>query len=83
MVISSHLAAVRYVNPSNFLSIVSSVPFRLIEYILTIARIKFNFSIFCLFHRLYRGSEVTVGSEDPLQIFKGHICSRGVKWNTF
>ena len=30
------------------------------------------------------GSEVTVGSEDPLQKnFKGHICSRGVKWNTF
>ena len=30
------------------------------------------------------GSEVTVGSEDPLQIFfKEHICSRGVKWNTF
>ena len=23
-----------------------------------------------------------MGSEDPLQFFKGHICSWGVKWNT-
>ena len=41
----------------------------------------FNFG---LSYRLCRGSEVTVGSEDPLQnFFKGHVCSRGVKWNTF
>ena len=46
------------------------------------AKIKFRFTIFGLSHRLYRGSEVTVGSEDPLHVFKG-ICSRGVKWNTF
>ena len=44
----------------------------------------FRFSIFGLSHRLCRGSEVTVGSEDQLQnFFKGHICSGGVKWNTF
>ena len=35
-------------------------------------------------HRLCRGSEVRVGFEDQLQnFFKGHICSGGVKWNTF
>ena len=45
---------------------------------------KFRFSIFCISHRLCRGSEVTVGSEDQLQkFFNGHICSGGVKWNTF
>ena len=35
--------------------------------ILITAKIKFRFSIFGLSHRLYRGSEVPVGSEDPLQ----------------
>ena len=49
---------------------------------------KIQISIFGVSHRLgllYRGSEVTVGtSEDPLQkYFKGHICSRGIKWNMF
>ena len=48
------------------------------------AKTKFRFSIFGLSHRLCRGSKMTVGTEDQLQIFfKGHICSRGVKWNTF
>ena len=33
------------------------------------AKTKFRFSIFGLFHRQYRGSEVTMGSEDTLKIF--------------
>ena len=42
------------------------------ECILTMAKAKFRFSIFGLSHRLYRGSKVTVGSEDELQKnFKG------------
>ena len=65
--------------PSN----VSSVPFRLIEIHFDHCKNKIQILIFCLFHR---GSEVTVGSADPLQFFLkgiGPICSRGVKWNTF
>ena len=69
---------------SNFPFNVFSVPFRLIGIHFDHCKNKIQIFNFCLFHRLYRGSEVTVGSEDPLQIsFKGQICSRGVKWNTF
>ena len=42
---------------------------RYCECIFTMAKTKFRSSIFGLSHRLYRGSEVTVGSEDPLQNF--------------
>ena len=50
----------------------------------TMAKTKFRFSFFGLSHRLYKGSEVMVGSEDQLQkFFKGYICSGEVKWNTF
>ena len=38
-----------------------------------LAKTKLRFSIFGLSHSLHRGSEVTVGSVDPLQYFlKGH-----------
>ena len=38
---------------------------------------KIQISIFGLFHRLYRGSEVTMGSEDTLKILlKGIIFVR-------
>ena len=48
------------------------------------AKTKFTFSIVGLSHRLYRGSEVTVGSAVQLQKnVKGYICSGRVKWNTF
>ena len=60
-----------------------SVPFRLIGIHFDHCKNNMQIFNFCLFHRLYRGSEVTVGSEDPLHFFKGHFCSRGVKWNTF
>ena len=61
-----------------------SVPFRLIGIHFDHCKNKIQIFNFCLFHKLYRGSEVTVGSEDPLQNFlKGHICLSGVKWNTF
>ena len=54
------------------------------ECILTMAKTNFRFSVFCLFHRLYRGSEVTVGSEDPLQIvLKGIFVQEGSSGTRF
>ena len=41
---------------------------------------KIQIFFFYLSHRLCRGS---LGTEDQPQFFKGHICSGGVKWNTF
>ena len=48
---------------------VLSVPFRLIGIHFDHYKIKILIVNFCLFHRLYRGSEVTVGSEDTFQFF--------------
>ena len=62
----SRLATVGYVKP--------------LECILTNVKIKFRFSIFCLSNRLNRRSEVTVGSEDPLQFFfsqRAYLFKRG------
>ena len=87
MVISSHWVAVVYIImiiPSNFPLNVSSVRFRLIGIYFDHCKDKFKFSFFAFSLGYMEGSEVTVGSEDPLQnFFKGHICSRRVKWNTF
>ena len=57
------------VNPSNFQLSVFSVPFRLIGLHFDQCKNKMQIFNLCLFHRLYRGSEVVVGSEDPLQNF--------------
>ena len=63
----SHLAIVRYLNPSNFPLNGFSVSFRLIGRQFDHCDNKFRFSIFCHSHRAYRRSAVMVGSEDPLQ----------------
>ena len=48
------------------------------------AKIIFRFSIFGLSHRLCRGSEVTVGSEDQPQIFlKGIFVQEGSSGTRF
>ena len=48
---------------------------------MTTAKIKFRFSMFCLSNRPYRGSEVTLGSEDPLHFFfffeRAYLFKRG------
>ena len=45
---------------------------------------KIQISNFWPFPIAIQGSEVTMGSEDTLEIFfKEHICSKGVKWNMF
>ena len=52
---------------------------------LTMAKQNSDFQFLAFSHRPCRGSEVTMGSEDQLQILlKGiFICSGGVKWKTF
>ena len=53
-------------------------PFRLLWMHFNHGKNKFRFSIFGFSHRLYRGSEVTVGSEDPLTIFlKAYLLKKG------
>ena len=64
--------------PSSFPLNVLGVPFGLIEYILTTAKIKFRCSISCLSHRPYRGSELMLWSEGHLQKFlKSILFKRG------
>ena len=42
------------------------------------AKTKFKFSNFCFSHRLHRGSEVTLGSEDKFQFFyRAYLFRRG------
>ena len=48
------------------------------------AKIEFRFSIFGLYHKLLRGSGVTMGSEDTLKIvLKGKIVQKGSSWTCF
>ena len=62
------------INPLN----IFSVPFRLTGTHFGHCKNKIQFFNFCLFHRLYRGSEVMVGSEDALQFFlKGIFVQEG------
>ena len=86
VVISAHLAAI-YGVPKTlqiFPLNVFNVPFGSIRIHFNHCKNRIQIFNFCLFNRLYRESEVTVGSGDPLQrFFKGHICTRGVMWNTF
>ena len=55
-------------NPFKF-SIILGVPLRLIGIHFDHCKIKLRFPMFCLFHRPYKGYEVTVGSEEPLNFF--------------
>ena len=53
---------------------------------MTTVTIKFRFSFFCLSHRLggYIGGLRKLWVWRPTsKFFKMHICSRGIKWNTF
>ena len=71
-------------DPSSFPLNVFSVPFRLIGMHIHHCKNKIQFFNFCLFHRLYRGSEVMVRSEDPLQIFlKGIFVQEGSSGTRF
>ena len=56
-------------NPSNFPLNVFSVSFRLIGIHFDHCKNKMEILNFCLFHKLYRGSGVTIVSEDPLHFF--------------
>ena len=61
------------VKPSNFPLNVLVFPFKLIGKHFDHCKNKIQIFNFCIFHRSYKGAEVTVG----------YICSGGVKWNTF
>ena len=71
-------------NPLNFPLNVFSVPFRFIGIHFDHCKNKIQIFNFCLSHRLYRGLEVTVGTEDPLQIFsKGVFVQEGSSGTCF
>ena len=73
------MAAVGYIKPFKFSIKFFSVPFSLIGIHFNHCKNKNQIFNFCLFHRLYRGSEVTVGSEDLLLKFfeRAYLFKRG------
>ena len=76
----SHLATVGYVKPftSNFPSIGFGVYLRSIGIHLNHYNNRIKIFIFFLpFHRLFRRSEVTVGSEDASNFLKGMFVQEG------
>ena len=72
-----------YVKPFEFPINVFGVLFRLILIHFDHCKNKIQIFIFLPFHRLYMGSEVTVGSEDPLHFFKGIFVQDGSSGTLF